>query len=229
MSLRNRNGLAVLLRAFLLFFGYFVLENVFAYSYWGSPFGTFLYYPSLSKVCMIAVTLVYFGFGFRTRITGSTRMPRAMQIIRYSVVVAVTLSYILDSCNFFLTLSYQQTPLWFNFLTRSVVPLLFITDFLAFDRGEPMEKPDIVMSIAVPVFFMAYTFIYIIADPSPMYLNDHPFFYFFSNLNIESIAAPEMDLGVVWSGLILFGSSLFIGALYRLIQVKTIKPEPEEG
>ncbi len=229
MSSRNRNGLAVLLRAFLLFFGYFTMENVFAYSYWGAPIGTFLYFPSLSKTCMIAITLVYFGLGFRTRITGNTRIPRALQIIRYSVVVAVTISYILDSCNFFLTLAYQQTPIWFNFLTRSVVPALFITDFLAFDRGEPMEKLDIVMALALPLFFLAYTFIYIMADPLSMYLGDHLYYYFFTDLNIESVAAPGLDLGVVWTGLILFGSSLLVGALYRFIQVKTIRGDGVEG
>ena len=222
MSLRNKNGLAVLLRAFLLFFSFFTVERIFSDPYWGSYFGNFLYYPNLSKLCMIAVTLAYLGFGFRTRMTGGTRIPRAVQLIRYAVVVAVTFSLLYDCCSFFLTLSSQLRPLWFNFLTRAIVPALFITDFLAFDRGEPMERADIVVSVALPALFLAYTFIYVMAD-SPFYLNGHPYYYFFTDLNAGGMA-PEADIGVVWSGLILFGSSLAIGALYRLIQLKTIRP-----
>lgn len=228
MSLRNKNGLAVLLRVVLLFCSFYTMRAIFT-DYFSSDAGaSMLYYYNLSNLCMVLISLAYLGFGFRTRITGSTRIPRAMQIIRYTVAVSAAVTLLQYWISVLCAGDTFTLQLLYPFLIHTLVPILFITDFLAFDRGEPIGRAGALTAAALPLLFAFYTLFYVALDAAPIYVYDQPYLYFFTDFNAMGYTDPVTGLGIALPVALLFGATLAIGYLYRLIQLKTMKPgQPE--
>jgi len=229
MSLRNRNGLAVLLRAFLLFLSYFVLKSIFSGFSWRTLLRALAYYPDLSNLCMIAVSAVYLGFGFRTRITGGTRIPRAMQIIRFAVAVSAAFVLLHQGCIFLLTLPHQTEMTLYPFLAYTLIPILFLTDFFAFDRGRPVNRNHVLWTAALPLGYIVCSALYLVENYTAEFFSHYVYYSIIPDLIATDTEGLEIGWHIVWPLLILFGATLALGYLFGFIQRKTIKPEPAGG
>ena len=227
MTQRNKNGLAVLIRVVILCCSWITVVRPLSGVFTGGLSGNLLYFPALVSLLVMILSGIYLGLGIRTRMTGGTRVPLALQIARYAVVVSVTIMELLFWVSIFPVI-YSSSPFTLTpLLAYVVVPLLFITDFLLFDRGAPMGSADVVWAGSIPLLYSVIVLFYSSFNSSLTY-NDGPFYFSLSEIDIFGLFGISTNLGALWWALIMIVLSLLIGYGFRWIQLKTIQPEAAE-
>lgn len=227
MSLRNRNGLAVLLRAVLL-----VCCAGGIYQGLFPPGGGFmtsdkmLYFTYQSNLCVLLLTAVYFVLGLIRLIKGDVRIPRALSIARYSVAVAITITFLVFWLLLSPALEAGELMTLNNQLLHTIVPLLFLLDFLLFDRGEPVGKYSALWAVSLPLYYFGFSLLYAAFRPEHIYEYGGRYPYFFLNLDTYGWFGTQAGMGVLWWVLLLCCGTLCIGYGYRWIQRKTARTEP---
>ncbi len=223
MNWRNRNGLAVLLRVLLLvccaggiYQGVFPPDGGFMAS------EKMLYYTYQSNACVFLLTAVYFVLGLRKLAKGRVSIPRALSVARYSVAVGITITFLVFWLLLAPALEAGELTTLNNQLLHTIVPLLFILDFLLFDRGKPLGKYSALWAISLPLYYFIFSLCYAALKPEHIYEYGNRYPYFFLNLDKYGWFGTQAGMGVLWWVLLLCCGTLLIGYGYRWVQRKTI-------
>ncbi|MBE0600349.1 MAG: Pr6Pr family membrane protein, partial [Firmicutes bacterium] len=141
MRSKTSSWIAVTLRAVLLVCcmiglreGFFPPEGGFA------DLEKMLYFTYQSNVWVLVMTVIYFVAGILSLAKEAVRIPRALQIARYCVAVSITITFLVYWLFLSSAFSAQENLTISNQMKHTVVPLLFILDFLTLDKGRPMSR-----------------------------------------------------------------------------------------
>ena len=184
-----------------------------------------LYFTYQSNVWAMVLTAVYFVLGVIELVKGSAQPPRVLQITRYAVAVAVTITFLVFWTLLAPAIDANDLLAPRNQLLHTVVPILFVADFLLINRGKPISKTGGLWAVSLPLYYLIFSLSYSAAHPGYIYEEGGHYAYFFLNLDKYGWLGTSAGMGVLWWVLILLCLTLTIGYTYRFIQLKTIKAE----
>ena len=179
-----------------------------------------LYFTFQSNVWVLIMTLIYLVIGITALFKGGVRIPRALQIARYCVAVAITITFLVYWLLLAPAFDLKENLTLNNQMLHTVVPLLFVLDFLLFDRGKPMGRLSALWAAALPLYYFIFSLIYAVVRPEHLYEYGGRYPYFFLNLDKYGWFGSPAGMGVLWWVLILTCGTLLIGYGYRFIQRK---------
>jgi hypothetical protein len=182
-----------------------------------------LYYTYQSNFWVLILTLIYLALGVVRLVRGDIRIPRALQIARYCVAVAITITFLVYWLMLSPAFDLKENLTLNNQMLHTIVPMLFVADFLLIDRGKPMGRLSALWAAALPLYYFIFSLIYAAVRPEHLYEYGGRYPYFFLNLDKYGWFGSPAGMGVLWWVLILTCGTLLIGYGYRIIQRKTIK------
>jgi hypothetical protein len=180
-----------------------------------------LYFTYQSNVLALILTAVYFGLGVRRLAAGSAKPPRALQIARYAAAVSVTITFLVFWCLLSRWFRLRDLLTVNNQMLHTVVPALFVADFLLFDKGRPMSRSSAPWAAVPPLCYLAFSLSYTAAHPAYYYRTGSRYAYDFLDLDRYGWLGSEAGMGVLWWSLLLLCLTLGVGYLYRFMQRKT--------
>lgn len=184
-----------------------------------------LYFTYQSNVWAMVMTAVYFVLGVIGLASGGVKVPRVLQVARYAVAVSVTITFLVFWTLLAPAFSTDELLALRNQLLHTAVPILFVADFLLFDRGKPMSKAGGLWAALLPLYYLVFSLSFGAANPEYLYDGGSHYAYFFLNLDKYGWFGTNAGMGVLWWVLILLCLTLVIGYVYRFIQRKTIKSD----
>ncbi|HPJ01652.1 MAG TPA: Pr6Pr family membrane protein [Candidatus Limiplasma sp.] len=182
-----------------------------------------LYFTYQSNVWVLLLTVIYLVPGILSLAKGTVRIPRALHIARYSVAVAITITFLVYWLFLSPAFSAAENLSVSNQMKHTVVPLLFILDFLTLNKGAPMSKPSTLWALFLPLYYFVLSMVIPAIWPNHLYEYGGRYPYFFLNLDKYGWFGTGAGIGVFWWLLILSGVILVIGYTYRFIQCKTAR------
>jgi len=182
-----------------------------------------LYFTYQSNLWVLVMTAVYLVVSIIRLVKGRVSIPRALQIARYAVAVAITITFLVFWG--LLSPSFRGPGLFSlnNIIMHTVVPILFVADFLLFDRGKPMGRLSALWAASLPLYYLLFAFAHAAIYPAYRFHDGSRYAYFFLDADTLGWFSFEAGMGVAWWILILTCATLLLGYGYRFIQRKTIK------
>lgn len=224
MRLRAKPWIAVILRAVLIACCWIgVRDGVLPPGSGFMASEKMLYFTYQSNVWVLMMTLIYLALGVAALLKGGVRIPRALQIARYCVAVAITVTFLVFWLLLSNLLGTNELLSLGNQLLHTVVPVLFVLDFLLFDRGTPMGRASALWAVSLPLYYFGFSLLYAALQPEHLFEYGNRYPYFFLNLDKYGWFGTQAGMGVFWWVLILCCGILLIGYGYRFIQLKTIR------
>lgn len=186
--------------------------NIFANQAGFMNTGVLRYYTIQSNILVLLVTLV--SAAASARELASKRAPGGAfyRGLRFATATAITLTF----CVFWLMLtggySFANLMNFPNLAVHGITPILFVIDFLFFDRAERMKMKEIFPSCIAPVLYFAFSLIYAeVARPAPLYP------YWFIDLTQIGWFGKGQGLGVFHWCVIIIASMLLLSLFYRAV------------
>ena len=180
-----------------------------------------LYFTYQSNIWVMLVTAAYLVPAVRRLITGRCRIPHALEIIRYVAAVSISITMLVYWCILAPTRPATSIFTLDSQLLHTVVPLLFIADFLLFDRGKPVSVPGILWATVPLVYYLVFTFAYA-AMTDFRFSSGRKYPYYILDVEASGWFGSGSGLGVFWWLLIILCLALALGALYRFARLKTM-------
>jgi hypothetical protein len=189
-----------------------------------------LYFTYQSNLWVLVITAAYLALGVVRLIKGGVKIPRALQIARYAVAVSITMTFLIFWTMLSSVFRTEYLLSLKNQTLHTVAPLLYIADFLLFDRGKPMTRHGALWAAALPLYYFGFSFAYAAANPAHVFkISASRYPYFFLDVDKYGWLGSEAGMGVLWWALLLTCATLLLGYAYRFIQLKTIRQVPEKG
>ncbi len=219
--------LSIALRAVLLICGWFAVQDAFVAAGGPADPENLLYFTYQSNLWVLLITAVYLVFAIQNLLGGNARIPHVLAVARYTVAVAISITMIVYWAILAPTRPIQSVMTWNSQLLHTVVPLLFIADFLLFNRGEPVRLSGVLWTLVLPLYYLIFTFVFQAATHYTFSSGRHYPYYILDVDKFGWFGSPA-GMGVFWWLVMILCLTLALGFLFRFAQSRTAK-EGQDG
>ena len=176
------------------------------------------YFTIQSNILVLIITLIALGVSVRELCAGRAPRGAFYRGLRLVCATAITLTF----CVFWLMLtgnnSGELLKSFANLSVHGITPMLFVADFLLFDRTERMKAREILLSVIAPTAYFVFSLIYAkAANPVPLYP------YWFMDPTQIGWFGKGNQLGVAHWCAILIAFMLLLSLLYRKLYNRNLK------
>jgi len=177
-----------------------------------------LYYTIQSNLWVFLMTAVYLALSAATLIAGQVAIPRFVEVARFAVMVAITITFLV----FWIVLAPTMEKAYLlsrnNILVHTLVPLLFIADFFLFQTPAVLSMAEVLWSVVLPVCYLVFTLVNAAVNPKLKFDDGSRYPYFFLDADAHGWFGFQKGLGVCWWILVMLGLTLGLGYLFRFLQ-----------
>jgi hypothetical protein len=180
--------------------------------------GGIWYYTIQSNLWVMLLTAVYLALSVAALCTGfASVFPRVLEIARFAVLTGITLTFLV----FWLVLAPKINKDYLktlnNLLVHTLVPILFITDFILFDRIGRLSASEVLWCMAIPLYYSVLTFLHTKINPNLNFAEGSRYPYYFMDADTLGWFRVGRSPGVFWWMLLNLGLTLGLGYLYRFL------------
>ena len=170
------------------------------------------YFTIQSNILVLIVALFSAAASVREFITGCAPRGAFYRGIRLACATAITLTFGV----FWIMLTGSNSGIVLkslgNLTVHAITPILFVFDFLMFDRTENMKIQEILLSVIAPAAYFVFSLIYAkAANPMPLYP------YWFMDPTQIGWFGIDGQLGVAQWCAILIAFMILLALLYRKV------------